>query len=95
MTVLVRSILRFFLIRIPSYDDYAIIVALVFSIGYMAEILVAKANHIGFPASTLTVENMTNILKNVLAIEITYNTIVGFTKISILCMYLRFGEFSG
>ncbi|KUI53466.1 hypothetical protein VP1G_00890 [Cytospora mali] len=89
-TVLVRFIIRFFMIHCPSYDDYAILVAVVFSIGYMVEILVAKENHIGFPASSLTLDNMFNLLKDALAIEVTYNITIGFVKVSILCMYLRF-----
>ncbi|KUI69605.1 hypothetical protein VM1G_05541 [Cytospora mali] len=89
-TVLVRFIIRFFMIHCPSYDDYAILVAVIFSIGYMVEILVAKKNHIGFPASSLTLDNMFNLLKDALAIEVTYNITIGFIKISILCMYLRF-----
>lgn len=90
-----RLIIRFFVIRRPSYDDYAIIVALVFIVGYMIEILVAKANHIGFPAATLTIDDKSSLLKDALAIEVTYHMIVGFIKISILCMYLRFGKLSG
>lgn len=90
--VLVRSILRFLVITRPSYDDYTIILAQVFNIGCMVEVLVAKANHIGFPAATLTPRNMVSLLKIALALEVTYHTIVGFVKISILCLYLRFGK---
>lgn len=57
----------------------------------MIEILVARAENIGFPASTLTIDNMLGILQTTLAIELTYYIIVGFIKTSILCMYLRFG----
>lgn len=89
-----RSFIRYFIIRKPSYDDYSIILALVFNIGYMSEVLVAKANHIGFPAPLLTAENMVSLLKDALAIEVTYWIILGFIKISILCTYLRFGMFS-
>ncbi|ROW03068.1 hypothetical protein VMCG_05745 [Cytospora schulzeri] len=90
IAVLSRTLIRVLLIRSPSYDDYSILVALIFTIGYMGEILVGKANHVGFPASMLTVENMVNLLKDALAIEVTYYMILGFIKISILFMYLRF-----
>lgn len=89
--VAVRSLIRFVIVRKPGYDEYTIIVALFFTIGYMIEILILRADHVGFPASTLTVDNMLGILQTTLAVEVTYYLIVGFIKTSILCMYLRFG----
>lgn len=73
-------------------DDYTIIVALLFTIGYMFEILISKANHIGFPSSTLSVDMMLTLLKTTLAIEATYYMIVGSIKTSIIYLYLRFGR---
>lgn len=93
--VLLRTLVRSLIIRRPSYDDYLMLLALVFTIGYMVEILIGRANHVGFPASLLTVENKVKLLKDALAIEVTYWIILGFIKISILCMYLRFGMFTG
>ncbi|KAK7728889.1 hypothetical protein SLS53_009352 [Cytospora paraplurivora] len=90
LVVIARSILRFFVIMRASYDDYTILVAQIFNIGCMVEVLVARANHIGFPAATLTINNMLSLLKVALALEVTYHIIVGFVKISILCLYLRF-----
>lgn len=89
--VAVRSLIRFVIVRKPGYDEYTIIVALFFTIGYMIEILILRANHVGFPASTLTTNNMLELLQTTLAVEVTYYLIVGFIKTSILCMYLRFG----
>jgi hypothetical protein len=57
----------------------------------MIEILILRANHVGFPASTLTTNNMLEMLQTTLAVEVTYYLIIGFIKISILCTYLRFG----
>ncbi|KAG6361205.1 hypothetical protein INS49_009429 [Diaporthe citri] len=88
--VAVRSLIRFVIVRKPGYDEYTIIVALLFTIAYMIEILILRANHVGFPASTLTTDNMLGILRTTLAVEVTYYLIVGFIKTSILCMYLRF-----
>lgn len=73
-------------------DDYTIVVAVFLTIGYMLEIFLEKENMIGFPASTLTMEQMVNQMKVTLSIEVTYYCIVGFIKISILYLYLRFGE---
>lgn len=89
--VAVRSLIRFVIVRKPGYDEYTILVALFFTVGYMIEILILRADHVGFPASTLTTENMLGILQTTLAVEVTYYLIVGFIKTSILCMYLRFG----
>lgn len=73
-------------------DDYTIIVALVFTIGYMLEILLNKEAHIGFPASTLTAGMKIKQLQLTLAIEATYYMIVGSIKTSIIYLYLRFGR---
>jgi hypothetical protein len=89
--VALRLLVRFVIVRKPGYDEYTIIVALFFAIGYMIEILVLRANHVGFPASTLTTDNMLGILQTTLAIEVNYYLIVAFIKTSIICMYLRFG----
>lgn len=89
--VAVRSLIRFVIVRKPGYDEYTIIVALFFTIGYMIELLILRGNHVGFPASTLTIDNMLGILQTTLAIEVTYYLIIGFIKTSILCTYLRFG----
>lgn len=51
-----------------------------------------KANHIGFPRDSLSMENMTNLLKITLAIEVSYYVCITAIKVSILCMYLRFGR---
>lgn len=75
-------------------DDYTIIAALFFTIGYMLEILLEKANNIGFPASALTADMMLMQMKLTLTIEVTYYLIVGFIKVSIIYLYLRFGMLS-
>lgn len=73
-------------------DDYTIIVALVFTIGYMLEILLNKEAHVGFPASTLTPGMKIRQMQLALAIETTYYIIVGSIKASIVYLYLRFGR---
>ncbi|KAF6826827.1 integral membrane protein [Colletotrichum musicola] len=90
MVVLARIFVRTVLIRKPGLDDYTMIIAMLFSIAYLIEVFVGKANHIGFPSGTLSLENMANLLKNTLAIQVTYYVCVSTIKISILCMYLRF-----
>lgn len=93
LVVLLRIAIRSFVIRKPGMDDYTIVVAVFLIIGYMLEILLGRENKIGFPASTLAMDEMTNQLKVTLSIEVTYYCIVGFIKMSILYLYLRFGKF--
>ncbi|KAJ4415021.1 hypothetical protein N0V82_007603 [Gnomoniopsis sp. IMI 355080] len=90
LAVLTRCIVRFILIRNPGRDDYSILIALTFTIGYMLEILILKANHTGFPSSTITMDMAVKQLKTTLAIEATYYMIVGAIKASIVDLYLRF-----
>ncbi|PKS10362.1 hypothetical protein jhhlp_002113 [Lomentospora prolificans] len=90
VVVFLRSITRFILIRKAGWDDYLMLVAMVLSIGYFAEVLVGKANHIGHAITTLTVDNMLNLIKVTLGIQLTYYGAISAIKISILCMYLRF-----
>ncbi|KAL0936270.1 uncharacterized protein CTRU02_208485 [Colletotrichum truncatum] len=90
IVVMARTFVRAVLIRKPGLDDYTMIVAMAFSLGYLVEVFVGKANHIGFSSDTLSIENMVSLLKNTLAIQVTYYVCVSTIKISILCMYLRF-----
>lgn len=64
--------------------------ASIFTFGYLICILVARSHHIGFPMSTLTLDDMTSFLQITFAIEITYYTILFSIKTSIIAMYLRF-----
>lgn len=89
---MVRAIIRFSLIRTPGWDDHTMLLAMVFTFGYLAQLIVSGENGLGSPAITLTMNQMLSFLKTVLAIEITYYLIVGSIKISILFTYLRFGK---
>lgn len=68
------------------------ILAAILTLGYLLAILMDKANHVGFPAATLTMYEMSMQLKITLAIEVVYYMIVGSIKTSILYLYLRFGK---
>ncbi|KAL5624295.1 hypothetical protein BROUX41_004355 [Berkeleyomyces rouxiae] len=59
-------------------------------VAYMVQLFIGRSNHIGFPMETLSLDNMTTLMKVTLGIEVTYYLIVSFIKISILLMYLRF-----
>lgn len=75
--VLARSIVRFIVIRNPGMDDYTILGALLFAIGYLLEILIAKSHGVGFPAETLSINDMLVVIQITLAIEATYYLIGG------------------
>lgn len=89
--MLLRLFIRFFVIRKPGWDDLTIVLAVVVTFGYLAQILIAGPNGFGVPTSSLTLDEMTRFMKGAVAVEITYYLIVGLVKISILFVYLRFG----
>ncbi|TQN65400.1 hypothetical protein CSHISOI_10181, partial [Colletotrichum shisoi] len=69
IVVVARTFVRTVVIRKPGLDDYAMLVAMAFTLAYLAEIFTGKANHVGFPRDSLSMESMTNLLKITLAIE--------------------------
>lgn len=91
--VLLRLILRLFIIRSPGWDDLTIALAVVATFGYLAELIVAGPNGMDIPSTSLTTEKTAEFMKIVVSIEMTYYLIVGLVKISILFAYLRFGKF--
>ncbi|KAK3328240.1 hypothetical protein B0T19DRAFT_185595 [Cercophora scortea] len=88
--VVLRCISRFVIIKNPGLDDYFIAGALVFTIGYLIDIFILRNNHLGFPMTMLTPDNMTNFIKTTLAVQVMYYTIVFCIKTSIVYTYLRF-----
>ncbi|KAH6686655.1 integral membrane protein [Plectosphaerella plurivora] len=85
-----RVFARAWLIRKAGWDDWLICLAVACSVGYMVEILLGRDNNMGFPMVTLSMENMVNLMKLTLAIQVTYYVAIAAIKISILFMYLRF-----
>ncbi|KAI1638260.1 hypothetical protein F4809DRAFT_649397 [Biscogniauxia mediterranea] len=90
LLIIIRFIIRFILIRDPGMDDYMIICAIIFTMGYLATEFIAQANGMGMPMTSLTLEDMTDLLKGVYAIEILYYACVTSIKSSIVFMYNRF-----
>ncbi|KAB5543089.1 hypothetical protein GE09DRAFT_1244464 [Coniochaeta sp. 2T2.1] len=88
--VILRCVGRFVLIRNSGKDDYLIIGAMVLIIGYVINLFVMKHNHMGYPMTMLTPDNMTAMIKTTLAIQLMYYAIVCCIKTSILFTYLRF-----
>ncbi|SPO00991.1 uncharacterized protein DNG_03740 [Cephalotrichum gorgonifer] len=88
--VLARSVVRIGLMRKGGWDDYLMILAMICSAGYLAEVMVLRENKGGFSSAVLSLENMINLLKITLAIQLTYYVAIAAIKLSILAMYLRF-----
>lgn len=61
------------------------------TIGYLVNLFVLKANHLGFPMTMLSLDNMLVFMKVTLAIQVMYYANVFCIKTSIVLTYLRFG----
>ncbi|ORY05182.1 hypothetical protein BCR34DRAFT_491046 [Clohesyomyces aquaticus] len=90
---LIIVVLRFFsrqiIVRSVGKDDWMMVVALIFTIGYLITIWVLRENGMGFSGRILTLDQMTNLITTTLAIEIIYYITVFSIKVSILFFYLR------
>ncbi|KAF2875229.1 hypothetical protein BDV95DRAFT_456886, partial [Massariosphaeria phaeospora] len=84
-----RTYSRTVIVRSFGLDDAAMLVALLFAVGYLITIYVLRANGMGFSGTVLTLGQMVNSLKTTLAIQIIYYISVFAIKISILFFYLR------
>jgi hypothetical protein len=93
--VSLRTYTRSFILRNMGKDDYAILTALTFTLGYLAAIFVLRENGMGFHAKEVTFNEATTSLKATYAIEILYYLCVNTIKISIVFFYLRIGTFTG
>lgn len=89
--VVLRLFIRFFVVKKPQWDDYTILLAIVLTLGYMAELVIGGAKGMGTPFRSLTISEMVTFMKVVFSIEVTYYILVNLVKISILLAYLRFG----
>ncbi|KAL8974426.1 MAG: hypothetical protein Q9197_001331 [Variospora fuerteventurae] len=72
-----------------GWDDYAILVSLVFSIVLTVMINLAVVNGYGRHKLSLEPSELRNALKYFYIAQVVYKIVVGFNKISILMLYLR------
>jgi hypothetical protein len=89
--VCLRVYTRAIILHNMGKDDYAMITALLFTLGYLATIYVLRANKMGFHLSEVSFEQATTSLKVTYAIESIYYVCVNTIKVSIVCFYLRIG----
>ncbi|KAI1093871.1 hypothetical protein F5B19DRAFT_490911 [Rostrohypoxylon terebratum] len=88
--IVIRIWVRFFALKKSGLDDYMVIAALIFTIGYVVTVFIANDNRVGHPIELLTFEEMTSLLKLAWSIEIIYSLIMTCVKSSIIFMYDRF-----
>ncbi|KAF2488845.1 hypothetical protein BU16DRAFT_519776 [Lophium mytilinum] len=87
--VALRIVTRQFIVRNVGADDWMSVAGLVLILAYMAEILALRPNGMGYSGATLELDQMINLMKLTLGIEITYYCLVYCIKMSILLFYLR------
>ncbi|KAK0643079.1 hypothetical protein B0T16DRAFT_176632 [Cercophora newfieldiana] len=88
--VIMRSTSRFIVIRNSGVDDYLALAAMTLTICYVIMLFILRENHIGFPMTKLTPDNMVGFIKTTLAIQVLYYVNIFCIKTSILVTYLRF-----
>ncbi|KAK0613440.1 hypothetical protein B0T14DRAFT_279281 [Immersiella caudata] len=88
--VLMRSTSRFVVIRNSGVDDYLALGSMTLTICYVIMLFILRENHIGFPMTKLTPNDMVDFIKTTLAIQVLYYVNIFCIKTSILCTYLRF-----
>ncbi|OJJ46500.1 hypothetical protein ASPZODRAFT_132578 [Penicilliopsis zonata CBS 506.65] len=86
--VVLRLITRFDAHRAGA-DDYLIIVAMTFSIFLTIAIDLAVANGYGKRMNSLTTEEKYHAFLWFYIAQVPYKMVLGFTKMSIVCLYLR------
>jgi hypothetical protein len=89
--VSLRVYTRAIILHNMGKDDYAMIIALLFTLGYLATIYVLRDNKMGFRLSEVSFEQAVISLKVTYAIESIYYVCVNSIKVSIVFFYLRIG----
>ncbi|KAF2488937.1 hypothetical protein BU16DRAFT_567901 [Lophium mytilinum] len=90
MILIARMISRQIIVCNVGIDDWIMAVAWIGSIGLLVETIIARKHGMGKVSISLEPADMIAILKDTLAIEVTYYVTVFMGKLSILFLYLRF-----
>jgi hypothetical protein len=90
--VCLRTYTRAIILHNIGKDDYAMLAALLFTLGYLVSIFVLRENGMGFRGAEVTFEQATISLQVTYAIEVLYYLCVNAIKISIVFFYLRIGK---
>ncbi|OCK80777.1 hypothetical protein K432DRAFT_327625 [Lepidopterella palustris CBS 459.81] len=95
LAIVMRIFARWFLVNNIGIDDWVMVIAWVSSMGLLGETIVGWKHGMGMHSITLQPKDMIAILKDTLAIEITYYITVYIIKVSIILLYLRFATEKG
>jgi uncharacterized membrane protein YhdT len=90
--VTLRLYTRAIILHNTGLDDWAMLVALLFTLTYLATIYVLRANKMGFHGREASFEQAVTTLKVTYGIEIIYYLCVNAIKVSIMFFYLRIGK---
>lgn len=81
LIVSTRTFIRAVLLRKFGADDATILVALFFCVGYLAEILIGRANNMGHTMMTISLDNMYNIIK----VSLVFSALVMWKLLHVSC----------
>jgi hypothetical protein len=90
--VCLRTYTRAIILHNAGNDDYAMIAALIVTIGYLATLFVLRDNKMGFRGKEASFPQAVTTLQVAYAVEIIYYLCVNIIKVSIVLFYLRFGK---
>ncbi|KAH7400777.1 hypothetical protein DE146DRAFT_475279 [Phaeosphaeria sp. MPI-PUGE-AT-0046c] len=88
--VCLRTYTRAIILHNLGNDDFAMIAAVTFTVGYLATLFVLRDNKMGFHGREASLPQAVTSLRVAYAIEIIYYLCVNITKVSIVLFYLRF-----
>ncbi|KAF2448177.1 hypothetical protein P171DRAFT_428288 [Karstenula rhodostoma CBS 690.94] len=89
LVVALRTYVRSRIVRNFGKDDAFMIVAFVFTLGYLVCIWIGSDNGMGYSGKVLELYQMRTLVQATLAIQILYYVLVACVKISICFCYLR------
>ncbi|KUJ14478.1 uncharacterized protein LY89DRAFT_736511 [Mollisia scopiformis] len=87
--LILRLIGRFVITRRLGPDDWFMVAGMIFTLGYLIEILYGLKWNIGLHGSEDSLNDAVHLLQIVYSIQLTYNTVIYLVKTSIVVFYLR------
>lgn len=87
--LVLRLIGRYMITRRFGTDDWLMIAGVIFTFGYLFEICYGLTWNLGLHGKDDNLNDVVHLLQIIYAIQLTYNTIIYFVKVSIVTFYLR------
>ncbi|RFU23912.1 hypothetical protein B7463_g12424, partial [Scytalidium lignicola] len=95
IATILRILARSLIVRRMGWDDWLMLIGMIFVAGYLFEILYSIHFGLGLHSANVNPKNIELLLKLNLGIEAIYPVIVAFIKLSILFFYLRLVSIEG